>query len=179
MNFIVAALIYHSNAEIAFLLFITLIEEYGLYEIYMELLPGLDKHCRAIERHIQRQLPQLYDHFCMYNITVEMFATEWVIGLFCSVIPLEQIGVFLDSFFEYRWEFFYKVVVAFLAEIEEDLKQEEELSDILNSLKNNSRRSEEKRGKFFRKVKQWITLKSDDSQLWLQLIGKAREMDFN
>ena len=89
MNFIVAALIYHSNAEVAFLLFITLIEEYGLYEVYMERLPGLDKHCRALERHISRRLPALYEHFQLYNITVEMFATEWVIGLFCSVIPLE------------------------------------------------------------------------------------------
>ena len=68
-------------------------------------------------------------------------------------------------------------MVAFLAEIEEDLRQEEELSDILNSLKNISRRSDEKDGKFLRKLRKWITLRSDDTSLWLVLIRKARAMD--
>ena len=67
--------------------------------------------------------------------------------------------------------------MAFLAEIEEDLRQEEELSDILNSLKNISRRSDEKDGKFLRKLRKWITLRSDDTSLWLVLIRKARAMD--
>ena len=68
-------------------------------------------------------------------------------------------------------------MVAFLAEIEEDLRQEEELSDILNSLKNISRRSEEKDGRFLRKLRKWITLRSDDTSFWLVLIRKARAMD--
>lgn len=44
MNFIVGALLYHAPEEIAFWLFISLIEDHELRDIYLPGLPGLYKH---------------------------------------------------------------------------------------------------------------------------------------
>lgn len=66
---------------------------------------------------------------------VEMFATDWVLGLFASIIPLEHMGRFYDNFFKEKWHFFYKIVLVFLKDIQEELLQEEEMCDVLVTLK--------------------------------------------
>ena len=48
MNFIVASLLYHCSEEIAFWIFVTLIEDYELRDIYETNLPGLYKHSHVI-----------------------------------------------------------------------------------------------------------------------------------
>jgi hypothetical protein len=44
MNFIVGSFLLHCSEEIAFWLFVSLIEDYQMRDIYMEGLPGLYKH---------------------------------------------------------------------------------------------------------------------------------------
>lgn len=44
MNFIVGSLIFHANEVMAFWLFVSLIEDCELRDIYMPGLPGLFKH---------------------------------------------------------------------------------------------------------------------------------------
>lgn len=44
MNFIVGSLLYHSSEVMAFWLFVTLIEECEMRDIYLKGLPGLYKH---------------------------------------------------------------------------------------------------------------------------------------
>ena len=63
MNFIVGALLYHCPEEIAFWLFVALIEEHDLREVYNTGFPGLYKHIKVIESHILNTLPTLYKHF--------------------------------------------------------------------------------------------------------------------
>jgi hypothetical protein len=44
MNFIGAALLYHCSEEVAFWLFVSLIEDYDLRDIYEQGTPGVYKH---------------------------------------------------------------------------------------------------------------------------------------
>ena len=63
MNFIVGSILYHANEEIAFWIFVTLIEEFELHDIYEEHLPGLYKHGFVIEKLIESNLKELHKHF--------------------------------------------------------------------------------------------------------------------
>ena len=53
MNFIVGSMLYHCNEEIAFWMFVTLIEEFELRDIFEPYLPGLYKHCYVIKKLIK------------------------------------------------------------------------------------------------------------------------------
>jgi hypothetical protein len=48
MNFIVGALLYHANEVMSFWLFVSLIEDCELRDVYMTGLPGLFKHSHII-----------------------------------------------------------------------------------------------------------------------------------
>ena len=63
MNFIAGFMLYHSNEEIAFWLFVGLIESFELREIYEPGLPGMYKHSYAIDQLILLKLPDLHRHF--------------------------------------------------------------------------------------------------------------------
>ena len=49
MNFVVAALLLHCSEVIAFWLFVALIEDYEMRDIYLHKLPGLFKHSQMID----------------------------------------------------------------------------------------------------------------------------------
>jgi hypothetical protein len=66
MNFIVGSLLYHCNEEIVFWMFVTLIEEFELHDIYEPNLPGLYKHCFVIEKLISSNLNDLHKHFVRF-----------------------------------------------------------------------------------------------------------------
>jgi hypothetical protein len=66
MNFIVGSMLYHSNEEVTFWMFVTLIESFELRDIFEPGLPGLYKHCFIIESMIQSQIPDLYAHFVIF-----------------------------------------------------------------------------------------------------------------
>jgi hypothetical protein len=63
MNFIVGSMLYHCNEEIAFWMFVSLIEEFELRDIFEPNLPGLYKHCFVIDRLLQTYMKDLHAHF--------------------------------------------------------------------------------------------------------------------
>ena len=64
-----------------------------------------------------------------------IYAGEWIFGLFASVIPCEHMGAFFDHFFEHRWVFFYQLVLTLLHSHESDIKNEEDIYNLLRSIK--------------------------------------------
>ena len=67
MNFIVGAMLYHSNEEAAFWMFVSLIESFELRDIYEPGLPGLYKHCFLIDELMRHNIPDLSAHFVLYT----------------------------------------------------------------------------------------------------------------
>ena len=66
---------------------------------------------------------------------VEMYASDWIFGLFASVIPLEKMHQFFSKFYQYKWVFFYQLILSILKFLEKELLQEDELWNILNQIK--------------------------------------------
>lgn len=63
MNFLVGQLLMHCSGALSFWLFVELIEEYELRDIYQVGLPGLHKHSFIIEMLVKEHLPVLAKHF--------------------------------------------------------------------------------------------------------------------
>ena len=63
MNFIVGQLLLHASETVAFWLFVCLIEDCGLRDVYLPRLPGLYKHSALVEVLMVKYLPELKGHF--------------------------------------------------------------------------------------------------------------------
>jgi hypothetical protein len=68
INFIVAVLLYHSSEEIAFWLFVSLMEDYEMREIYLPGLPGLYKHICYMQTIMQGKCKGLVE--CLVKLRV-------------------------------------------------------------------------------------------------------------
>ena len=66
MNFIVGALLWHCSETMAFWLFVALIEDYEMRDVYLPGLPGMFKHNQLIEFVSMEHLKKLYSHFCKH-----------------------------------------------------------------------------------------------------------------
>ena len=80
-------------------------------------------------------LKDLFHHFCNHNLRVEMYASDWIFGLFASVIPLEKMSAFFHNFYQYKWIFFYQLILSILKFLEKELLEEDDLWSILNQIK--------------------------------------------
>ncbi len=64
-----------------------------------------------------------------------MFATDWILTLFSILVPAESHAIFLTNFLCEGWQYFYKLVLTFLSDIEQELLSEEEIGNVLMTLK--------------------------------------------
>ena len=63
MNFVAAAILWHAWESDAFWIFVKLMEEYELRDIYLPELPGVGKHCQIVSLLMLDYLPKLHSHF--------------------------------------------------------------------------------------------------------------------
>ena len=135
MNYIVAQLLLHCAETFAFWLFVALIEDCEMRDIYEPELSGLFKHSLMIEVLIHANLPQLYSRLIENNIRANVYASEWIFGLFASVIPCEFMGNFFDLFFKHKWIFFYQLILSMLKEHEQEIINEEDVYHFMRQIK--------------------------------------------
>ncbi len=50
-----------------------------------------------------------------------MYVSDWIFGLFASVIPLEQMALFFRQFYTHKWIFFYELILSILKQLEKEL----------------------------------------------------------
>ena len=70
MNFIVGSLLYHCSEEVAFWIFVTLVEQFEIRDIFEPGLPGLYKHSYILDRLIEIHIPDLHRHFVTLNYSL-------------------------------------------------------------------------------------------------------------
>lgn len=107
----------HCTGSLAFWLFVELIEKCEMRDIYQIGLPGLKKHSKIISLLVKKHIPEVEDHLEKLGVSPDMYASDWIFSLFCSVLPeqdTELTSAFFNLFFEYQWEFFYKLILTIL-----------------------------------------------------------------
>lgn len=169
MNFIASALLWHSSESQAFWLFYKLIKAYGLQENFSEGFPGVLNHFSNIENYIKELLPDMHTFLGQFEICVQLFATDWVICLFCKVIPLKHISLFFSGFLVDGWKYFYLVVVELLRVLRKDMMRETEKFKIFSILKSVQRGGERYLTGLDGVDKRIVVIK------WKKLLGNARK----
>lgn len=167
MNFVVAALLWHSTEADAFWLMVSLIEDYELRENYMTGLPGLAKHKQIVDLLTFEHLPKLHRLLAQYRVQPDMYLTEWVISLFGSLLTVHEMAPLLDQFFSHGWLFFYKLVLLLFAKLQPKLLAKREFVEILKSLKPYKRTQKDIKG-FVSEIQGRLT--------WTDLIEQALEV---
>ena len=143
MNFIVGFFLYHCEEYIAFWLFVSLIEEYDLRNIFMENFPGLKLHVKRLETILKNEYPSYWKNFENMGVNVEIFLVEWLFSLFSSLIPLELQMDFYKGFFSQGWLFFYKMCISCILNLKGKFYEADEIYIGLKNGKNEENIKEE------------------------------------
>ncbi|CAG9332301.1 unnamed protein product [Blepharisma stoltei] len=135
MNYLVGTLLWHASEADTFWLLVNLMQNYKLYENYIENFPGLEKHCHIIDFLISNYQPKLYQHFLQYGLITQMYATDWCFTIFTCLLPINYSYFVLGKFFKSGWIYFYKLVLEILDRLEEQILGCDNIAKILASLK--------------------------------------------
>lgn len=143
MNFIVAFFLFHCEEDIAFWLFVSLIEEYELRYLFMDNFPGLKVHIKRVEEILKNEYESIYDCFQKIGVKLDIFMIEWLFSLFSSLIPLELQMDFYKGFFSEGWIFFYKMCISAILNIKGKFSEEDEIYLALKNGKNGEDKKED------------------------------------
>ncbi|EOA90803.1 uncharacterized protein SETTUDRAFT_24931 [Exserohilum turcica Et28A] len=91
MNFIAMPLLFNMPEEEAFSLFVTLMNKYGLRDLFVHDMPGLHLHLYQFERLLEDFEPALYCHLRRKDVKPQLYATQWFLTLFAYRFPLQLV----------------------------------------------------------------------------------------
>uniref|UniRef100_A0A663M3G9 Rab GTPase-activating protein 1-like n=1 Tax=Athene cunicularia TaxID=194338 RepID=A0A663M3G9_ATHCN len=95
-SFLAAVLLLHMPEEQAFCVFVKIMYDYGLRDLYRNNFEDL--HCKffQLEKLMQEQLPDLHSHFSDLNLEAHMYASQWFLTLFTAKFPLCMVFHIID-----------------------------------------------------------------------------------
>nr|XP_060630385.1 rab GTPase-activating protein 1-like isoform X5 [Anolis sagrei ordinatus] len=109
--------------EQAFCVLVKIMYEYGLRDLYKNNLEDLRGKFYQLERLIQEQLPDLYNHFLEQNLEAHMYASQWFLTLFTAKFPLCMVFHIIDLLLCEGLNVIFNVALALLKTSKEDLLQ--------------------------------------------------------
>ncbi|XP_067323759.1 rab GTPase-activating protein 1-like isoform X2 [Anolis sagrei] len=122
-SFLAAVLLLHMPEEQAFCVLVKIMYEYGLRDLYKNNLEDLRGKFYQLERLIQEQLPDLYNHFLEQNLEAHMYASQWFLTLFTAKFPLCMVFHIIDLLLCEGLNVIFNVALALLKTSKEDLLQ--------------------------------------------------------
>ncbi|XP_021259728.1 rab GTPase-activating protein 1-like isoform X3 [Numida meleagris] len=122
-SFLAAVLLLHMPEEQAFCVFVKIMYDYGLRDLYRNNFEDL--HCKffQLERLMQEQLPDLYSHFSDLSLEAHMYASQWFLTLFTAKFPLCMVFHIIDLLLCEGMNIIFHVALALLKTSKEDLLQ--------------------------------------------------------
>uniref|UniRef100_A0A3B3RV74 Ecotropic viral integration site 5 like n=1 Tax=Paramormyrops kingsleyae TaxID=1676925 RepID=A0A3B3RV74_9TELE len=121
--FIVGLLLMQMPEEEAFCVFVRLMQEYRLRELFKPSMAELGLCIYQFEYLLQEQLPELNMHFRSQSFHTSMYASSWFLTLFLTFLPLPVATRIFDIFMYEGLEIIFRVGVAILQYNQMDLIQ--------------------------------------------------------
>ncbi|KAM6996611.1 EVI5-like protein [Passerculus sandwichensis] len=112
--FIVGLLLMQMPEEEAFSVFVRLMQEYRLRELFKPSMAELGLCIYQFEFLLQEQLPELNVHFRSQSFLTSMYASSWFLTLFLTTFPLPVATRVFDIFMYEGLEIVFRVGVALL-----------------------------------------------------------------
>nr|XP_020662793.1 ecotropic viral integration site 5 protein homolog isoform X4 [Pogona vitticeps] len=121
--FIVGLLLMQMPEEEAFCVFVKLMQDYRLRELFKPSMAELGLCMYQFECMIQEQLPELYVHFQAQSFHTSMYASSWFLTIFLTSFPLPTATRIFDIFMSEGLEIVFRVGLALLQMNQADLMQ--------------------------------------------------------
>ncbi|XP_044288524.1 ecotropic viral integration site 5 protein homolog isoform X2 [Varanus komodoensis] len=109
--------------EEAFCVFVKLMQDYRLRELFKPSMAELGLCMYQFECMIQEQLPELYLHFQAQSFHTSMYASSWFLTIFLTSFPLPIATRIFDIFMSEGLEIVFRVGVALLQMNQAELMQ--------------------------------------------------------
>ncbi|XP_077054919.1 ecotropic viral integration site 5 protein homolog isoform X6 [Siphateles boraxobius] len=121
--FIVGLLLMQMPEEEAFCVFVKLMQDYRLRELFKPSMAELGLCMYQFEYMIQEQLPELYVHFQAQSFHTSMYASSWFLTIFLTSFPLPVATRIFDIFMCEGLEVVFRVGMAILQMNQAELMQ--------------------------------------------------------
>ncbi|XP_048352467.1 ecotropic viral integration site 5 protein homolog isoform X3 [Sphaerodactylus townsendi] len=121
--FIVGLLLMQMPEEEAFCVFVKLMQDYRLRELFKPSMAELGLCMYQFECMIQEQLPELYVHFQAQSFHTSMYASSWFLTIFLTTFPLPIATRIFDIFMSEGLEIVFRVGLALLQMNQAELMQ--------------------------------------------------------
>ncbi|KAM8764077.1 EVI5-like protein isoform 4-T4 [Rhynchonycteris naso] len=121
--FIVGLLLMQMPEEEAFCVFVRLMQEYRLRELFKPSMAELGLCIYQFEYMLQEQLPDLNTHFRSQSFHTSMYASSWFLTLFLTTFPLPIATRVFDIFMYEGLEIVFRVGLALLQVNQVELMQ--------------------------------------------------------
>uniref|UniRef100_A0A8C5QFE0 Rab-GAP TBC domain-containing protein n=1 Tax=Leptobrachium leishanense TaxID=445787 RepID=A0A8C5QFE0_9ANUR len=121
--FIVGLLLMQMPEEDAFCVFVKLMQEYRLRELFKPSMAELGLCIYQLEYMLQDQLPELNLHFRSHCFHTSMYASSWFLTLFLTTFPLPVATRVFDIFIYEGLEVIFRVGMALLTVNQTELMQ--------------------------------------------------------
>ncbi|XP_053549973.1 ecotropic viral integration site 5 protein homolog isoform X2 [Bombina bombina] len=121
--FIVGLLLMQMPEEEAFCVFVKLMQDYRLRELFKPSMAELGLCMYQFECMIQEQLPELYVHFQAQSFHTSMYASSWFLTIFLTSFPLPIATRLFDIFMSEGLEIVFRAGLAVLQMNQAELMQ--------------------------------------------------------
>ncbi|KAF6344492.1 ecotropic viral integration site 5 [Rhinolophus ferrumequinum] len=121
--FIVGLLLMQMPEEEAFCVFVKLMQDYRLRELFKPSMAELGLCMYQFECMIQEHLPELFVHFQSQSFHTSMYASSWFLTIFLTTFPLPIATRIFDIFMSEGLEIVFRVGVALLQMNQAELMQ--------------------------------------------------------
>nr|XP_047923016.1 ecotropic viral integration site 5 protein homolog isoform X3 [Anser cygnoides] len=121
--FIVGLLLMQMPEEEAFCVFVKLMQDYRLRELFKPSMAELGLCMYQFECMIQEYLPELYVHFQSQSFHTSMYASSWFLTIFLTTFPLPIATRIFDIFMSEGLEIVFRVGLALLQMNQAELLQ--------------------------------------------------------
>lgn len=121
MVFIAVPLVMNMNEAECFSLFVTLMKEYGLRDLFCPDMEGLHLLLHQFDCLLEKNLPLLYNHLVSQGVRLLMYASQWFLTFFSYKFPLDIVLRIFDMVITQGIEAILRLAVNLMLRNEESL----------------------------------------------------------
>jgi len=134
MGFICGLLLMYMREDDAFLMLISLLENYRMAGLFMPNLPLLNKYFFQLQRLLEMHMPLLYNHLAQQGVEPTMYASQWFMTVCIYNFPFSTVVRVWDIFLAEGVKIIFRIALALL-KLNQEVLLSESFEQILQTLK--------------------------------------------
>ncbi|CAK8997430.1 26S proteasome non-ATPase regulatory subunit 7 homolog A (26S proteasome regulatory subunit RPN8a) (AtRPN8a) (Protein ASYMMETRIC LEAVES ENHANCER 3) (Protein MOV34) (AtMOV34) [Durusdinium trenchii] len=134
MGFICGVLLMYMGEDDAFLMLISLLENYRMAGLFMPNLPLLNKYFFQLQRLLEINLPLLHEHLTEQGVEPTMYASQWFMTVCIYNFPFSTVVRVWDIFLAEGVKIIFRIALALL-KLNQEALLHQSFEQILQTLK--------------------------------------------